>query len=214
MAKAIIFDLDGVIVDTEDSVWHNSDFILLRKYNRIYHPEVLKHHMMGGAFEDTALFLYTFHNITESFEEFLLHRRKLVREGFANRVSYIKGFEKFYEKVKERNKAIATSMDDEFLRLTLRHLPLRKFFGKHIYRISQVGKKAKPEPDIFLFAAKNIQEDPKNCIVIEDSPNGILAAKRAGMKVIALTTSFSQNQLTIADCVVTNFSKITEEMLS
>ncbi len=69
----------------------------------------------------------------------------------------------------------------------------------------QLGK---PHPDIFLKTAEKLDISPEHCIVFEDAPAGISAAKKAGMKVIVLTTSHSEDALKDADLIIENFSQL------
>src|SRR5260221_5221108 len=172
MAKAILFDLDGVVVDTERTVWFDSSVQLLALYNKKHDEETLRPLVMGSKFEDGTKLFYDFYDIQDSFENFLEHRRQLVLKGFAENVTIMDGFEDFHKKLGKYQKAIATSMDEKFLALTLNHLPLKSFFGQHIYTILEAGGKGKPAPDIFLYAAKKIGQNPEECIVIEDAPKG------------------------------------------
>ena len=213
MPKAIIFDLDGVVVDTEKTIWLNTSIQLLALYNKKHEAEKVEHLLYGASFEDATRILYDFSNIEDSFENFLKKRRELVRKGFAENVAFMEGFEDFYNKLDGRKKAIATSMDNQFLKLTLSHLPLRSLFGDHIYTIAESGGRGKPHPDIFLYTAKKIGYHPKESIVIEDAPKGVTAAKNAGMRVIGLAKSVSSDKLSDADYVVNTFDEITEEML-
>lgn len=214
MAKAIIFDLDGVVVDTENTVWIDSSISLLKLYDKQHNEEKVRPLLMGSKFEDGTKILYDFYGISDSFENFLESRRKLVLKGFAENVTLMEGFSDFYKRLGKYKKAVATSMDNKFLELTLDHLPLRSFFGEHIYPISEVGGKGKPAPDIFLYAASKIGQDPEDCIVIEDAPKGLTAANSAGMKSIAITTSVSKEHLNHAAHIVDSFSAITDEMLT
>lgn len=213
MTKAIIFDLDGVVVDTERTVWFESSVQLLHMYQIVHEEKKVKPLIMGAKFEDATRILYDFYHIQDSFENFLEKRMHLVRKGFAENVALMDGFEDFYTRLDGHKKAIATSMDEAFLELTLRHLPLRSFFGEHIYTVTEAGGKSKPHPDVFLYAAEKIGEDAKNCIVIEDAPKGIAGAKRAGMEAIALATSVSAEHFDQADYVVNSFAAITDVML-
>lgn len=214
MPKAIIFDLDGVIVDTERTVWVDSSVKLMKLYNKRHTEERVRPLLMGSKFEDGTRILYDFYNITDQFENFLENRRQLVLKGFAERVTFMKGFKVFFKKIKKHKKAIATSMDPKFLELTLNHLPLVSFFRDHIYTISEVGGKGKPAPDIFLYAAQKLGENPSNCIVIEDAPKGVTAANSAGMRSIGITTSVTKQHLAHASYIVDSFSEITEELLA
>ncbi len=214
MLKAIIFDLDGVVVDTERSVWLTSSTQLIASYNKKYNEKDAGHLMYGASFQDATRIMYDFYHINDSFENFLEKRRQLVSKGFAENVSIMEGFENFYKKLNGRQTAIATSMPEEFLTLTLRHIPLKDLFHGHLYTIAESGGRGKPHPDVFLYAAKKLEQDPSECIVIEDAPKGIEAAHNAGMRAIALSTSVSIDKLAEAEYIVSSFAEITDEMLS
>ncbi len=78
---------------------------------------------------------------------------------------------------------------------------------------SHDGLRGKPFPDIFLEAARQINVNPKQCVVVEDTPNGILAAKRAGMYVIGITSTYSEKKLEKADFVISSFSELNLKLL-
>lgn len=80
-------------------------------------------------------------------------------------------------------RAVASSSAPERLNLSLRLTGLATLFGPHVYSATQVAH-GKPAPDLFLLAADRLGADPQDCIVIEDSPAGILAARAAGMRVV------------------------------
>jgi beta-phosphoglucomutase len=71
-----------------------------------------------------------------------------------------------------------------------------------------VEQRSKPNPDLFLHAAGRLEARPENCVVIEDAPHGVEAARRAGMKCIALTTTYDRRKLSQADIVVDTFDQI------
>jgi HAD superfamily hydrolase (TIGR01509 family) len=83
-------------------------------------------------------------------------------------------------------KAVASSSALPKLRLSLDRCGLLRFFDPHVYSASQVAR-GKPHPDVFLFAAKSSGVDPATCVVVEDSVAGITAALAAGMKVYGFT---------------------------
>lgn len=92
-------------------------------------------------------------------------------------------------------------------------LQLKQFFGNHIYFIEDVGNKSKPSPDVFLYAAEKLGENPADCLVIEDAPHGVEAANRAGMTSVGITTTFTKAQLSEADFVGDNFDEIRRFLL-
>ncbi|MHC1547108.1 HAD family hydrolase [Phyllobacterium sp. K27] len=83
-------------------------------------------------------------------------------------------------------RCVASSSQPERIRLSLRLTGLINLLDPHIFSATMV-KNGKPAPDLFLFAAKTMNVDPADCVVIEDSPAGIQAAKAAGMRVFAFT---------------------------
>ncbi len=108
--------------------------------------------------------------------------------------------------------AVASSSDPETIRVILEKSDLRKYF-QHTVSSSLVGK-SKPEPDVFLHAAKLLGVSPENCIVFEDSKNGIKAAKTAGMYCIAYYGGDSGYQdQSQADRRITDFNEIDVETL-
>jgi beta-phosphoglucomutase len=214
MQKAIIFDLDGVIIDTENTVWYQSSVELMKIYDITHDEESLKPLLMGMRLEEGTKLMHDFYRIKGDFNTFLSHRKRLVKKMFSENVKLTNGFTKFIKNIETRNKAVATSINPLFLKLANTHLSLDKYFGKHIYSIYDINAKAKPEPDIFLHAAKMIDEKPENCIVLEDAPKGIEAAKRAGMRAIALTFSVDKSYFKHADHIADSFSNVSSGMLS
>jgi len=87
------------------------------------------------------------------------------------------GFKDFYKGLKSYKTAIATSMDNEFLALTLHHLPLSSFFGEHIYTVAQSGRRGKPHPDIFLYAAQKLNQNPVIASLYKTHPKVLLLQK-------------------------------------
>jgi HAD superfamily hydrolase (TIGR01509 family) len=83
-------------------------------------------------------------------------------------------------------RCVASSTELEDLRVNIRTAGLHDLFGDHVFSATQV-KRAKPAPDVFLFAASQMGVDPPDCVVVEDSVPGVTAARRAGMRVIGYT---------------------------
>lgn len=87
-------------------------------------------------------------------------------------------------------------------------LHIRELFENNIFSIDDVGRRSKPDPAIFVYSAQQLGVPPEECIVLEDSPYGIEAARRAGMKCIALTTTLPREQLQAADQIVNFYTDI------
>ena len=102
--------------------------------------------------------------------------------------------------------ALATSSRSSKMKMVLDLLELKKYFdvivnGDHV-------KNSKPAPDIFLLAAKKLKLSPADCVVIEDAASGVKAAKNAGMKCIAITTTHKKHLLTEADLVIDSYEDL------
>jgi len=89
---------------------------------------------------------------------------------------------------------VASSSAPDLIRKSLTLTGLLDRFGENIFSSTQV-KNGKPAPDIFLFAAKNMQAQPENCVVVEDSVAGVQAGRAAGMNVLAYTGTFPREAL-------------------
>jgi beta-phosphoglucomutase family hydrolase len=103
--------------------------------------------------------------------------------------------------------AVGSSGPPENVELLISRLRIKSCFDT-IITAAEV-KKGKPEPDVFLIIAKNLNINPKNCLVIEDAPVGIQAAKRAGMISIALTTTHHKEELLGAQLIIKDLTEIT-----
>jgi len=143
-------------------------------------------------------------------ENIALERKEIIDELFDRSIHFIDGFMPFITWLKTTNlkKGVATAMNKHLMTKVERQLNLRDHFQEHIYFIEDVGNRSKPEPDVFLFAAEKLNVDPQNCLVIEDAPHGIEAAKRAGMTNIGIATTFTKEHLKEADFAAADFLEI------
>lgn len=206
--EAIIFDMEGVVVDTE-SLWDEVAKLFLGRRGLVYDRATLKPLMMGKTMEEGIRIWQDHYGFNGNIQKQAEERRQIVREVFIKDVKFIPGFLEFYELIKSEYKtAIATSSEREFLKLFDQRLNLTGLFGNHIYSIADIGHISKPNPDIYLYAAKKIGVTPSVSVGIEDAPNGIEALRRAGMRSIAITTSTTREELSAADLVVDSFSEI------
>jgi len=213
MIDTIIFDNEGVVIDTEP-VWDKEQEIFLGRRGIDYKKDRIKHLLSGRSIIDGVKVLKQEYNLTGDEMVLSNERYAIVKNLLKSDVSFIKGFMQFYELVKHKYKTcIATSMDEELLNIIDKKLLLSELFGGNIYILKYVRYKSKPYPDIFLYAANELKSNPYNCLVIEDSPNGIDAALKAGMKCIGLATTYSEEKLKNANCIVKSFSEISLDQL-
>ncbi|OYT58120.1 MAG: phosphatase [Candidatus Aenigmarchaeota archaeon ex4484_14] len=214
MLKAVIFDMDGVIVDSED--YHAStEQEVLRNIGINVCVEELKMDL-GKSEKDFFRSVLTRHRKTENIEETI---RKLIKEKHKTYLKLLKnakpvpGAIELVEKVRAAGvkTAIATSSIRKMLEIVIENFNLEKYLDAAVC-IDDV-KKGKPEPDLFLEAAKRLSVQPNECVVIEDAANGIEAAKRAGMKSIGFMSK-SKQDFSKADLVVSDLRGITIEKIS
>lgn len=206
--EAIIFDLEGVIVDSE-LIWSKVDQEFLKHQGLSYVEEEWKPLLMGKSLADGARLYKKRLGLKASVASLAQLRREIAQKLLLGPVTFIQGFEAFFPKVVSRFKtAVATGMERELFASLDARFNITTMFAGHVYSIDDIGRISKPNPDIFLYTAKKLGSDPLNCVVIEDSPNGVEAAIRAGMRCIAITTTTSRGKLDHADLVVDSYEEI------
>lgn len=191
--EAIIFDLDGTLVDSM-WVWTAIDDEFLGKYG-LTQPENFHEGMEGKSYSETAAyFLELFPNLPHTLEELMEEWYEMAYEKYANELILKKGAFDFLQEVHQRGikLGIATSNKRELAEAVLRSTKVLPLFDS--IWTSCEAKAGKPAPDVYLRVAQSLQVEAKRCLVFEDVPNGILAGVNAGMKVCAVEDDFSKNQ--------------------
>jgi beta-phosphoglucomutase len=208
MINAIIFDAEGVIIDTE-KMWDRAQEEFLRRRGLAYDRQDLKHLLSGKSQPEAVEIIKAKYGLTEDAQALANERRELVRRQLKQHVEFIPGFRDFFQRVRpDYRTAVATAMPEDLLAIVDARLGLTKLFAGHVYSLVAVGYRSKPNPDIFIYAADRLNVRPENCVVIEDAPHGVEGARRAGMKSIALTTTYDRSTLSQADVVVDSFAQI------
>ena len=214
--KAIIFDMDGTIISSED-LWKESTKNMLKEKGNLSDQDCLKvlPELKGASLYTTCAYIRMNFNTTESVEELMRQKEAFVFKQFKTYTKFIDGFESFHNKLAtfELKSAIATNATLSTLEQTRSHFPLDTFFKEHIYCIDHVGKKPKPQPDVFLHAADKLNTPAQQCIVIEDSTHGIAAAKAAGMFCIGINTGNDHHALSQADMIIEHYDDIDLEKI-
>jgi len=150
---------------------------------------------------------------SEQIEEIGRRKEAIYREIVYKHLTPMPGLLRLIQELKARRFriAVATSAPKANASLILKTLKLEHELAALV--TEEDVEEGKPDPEIFLKAAEKCLASPENCIVIEDSPAGIKAAKAAGMKAIALTTTRPAEELSEADLVVENLAMLTPEIL-
>jgi beta-phosphoglucomutase len=204
----IIFDADGVVIDSE-KIWDEAQAEFSRRRGIPYERAKIKPLLAGTSQAEAMAIFKKEYGLSEDAQSLADERMALVKRGFENGVDFMSGFHEFFQRVRSNYRTcIATSMPEELLAIVDGRLGLSRLFGGRIFSLIAVGYRSKPNPDIFLHAAQQLGAEPANCLVIEDAPHGVEAARRAGMKCIGLATTFDRQTLSRADRVVDSFAQI------
>ena len=203
---AVIFDLDGVVVD--NMKYHR---LAWEKFLVKYAPEIdLKTFSRHFGKKNDALLEIVFgRNLTlDEVKRYGGEKEFLYRELYADSIETVSGLMEFIKTLK-RNKiktAVASAAPPVNVDFVLNKTGTRKLFD--IVMNAEDVKKGKPDPEIYLKTAQRLACSPRSCVVFEDSFPGLAAAKNAGMKVIALTTTYNPDVLKIADFIINDFTEI------
>jgi HAD superfamily hydrolase (TIGR01509 family) len=198
--KCIIFDLDGTLVNSEP-LSYRALIELLPEINE--NVEVLTERYHGGKFTKIIADVKNRFqcSIPEDFEPSF---RKHVSEIFEKELQPIPGAIEVLRQI-DLPCCIASSGPLAKITHSLQITGLAEFFGTNLYSAYDIGS-WKPEPDLFLYAARQMGVKPDECIVIEDSPTGVEASKAAGMAVL----HFSSKPLESNSKTYNVFSDMTE----
>lgn len=208
MIKAFIFDMDGVIIDSEP-IHNQVDIQTLNQLGANVTKKDLEKYVGMVDNEKWALFKQDF-NISISTDEIIdLQVAEKVRIVQESNIEPIEGIKNIIIELKKNNVLIgvASSSPIIYIKEVLKKFKLDCYFDCII--CGQDVSNGKPAPDIFIKVSNMLNIDPINCLVIEDSKNGALAAKAAGMTCIGYINPNSGDQdLSSADIVVKSISDI------
>ena len=211
MRIAFLFDMDGVIVDS-NPVHKVALKQFCEKYGHHLTEEQLRTRIYGRTNKDWIA------NVFGKLEPAQLKRyadekEQLFRHMYANTIQPVDGLESFLQLLDKEglDRAIATSAPIENVDFTLDKTGLRKYF-RTILDESFVTK-GKPDPEIYLKTAAALNYKPEHCIVLEDSLSGVKAGKAAGCKVVGITTTHTAEELSETDVVIDNFLGINPKKL-
>lgn len=183
MIDLIIFDCDGVLVDSEII----SAEVLIEELRNVgikIDRDYVRIHCLGRSFPTVAKAIRESHRMPLP-DDFEMRYRNTLLERFETRLRPTEGIAEMLEQLDIR-RCVATSSSPPRVARTLELTGLDKYFGEHVYTASLV-ERGKPAPDLFLHVAKEMGVSKDRILVVEDSIPGITAAKAAEMNVLAYT---------------------------
>ncbi len=206
---AVIFDMDGVLVNSEPFYIEVEQTNFRQLGLEISEEEHQTY--QGTATDRMWQLIKERHGIEHQVDELVKMTNSLVTPYFKSleKMDPMPGVEKLILNLKGKGipLALASSSYVDVIEIILQKTGLKKYFD--VVVSSQMAGASKPEPDIFLLAAQKLGAQPEKCVVIEDSTNGIAAAKRAGMYCIAFAGPGSELQdQTQADLIIGDFGEL------
>ncbi len=209
MIRGAIFDMDGVLVDNRDA--HIEAFAMLfQKYGVPFDREKF---MPCFGMTNDLIFDRLAPELLEKYPLEQLSREKetYYRNIFEKTIAPTRGLVDFLEDLKEHRVKIAvgSSGNMDNVNFVLSCCRVSEYFDA--IANGDMISHGKPHPEVYLLAARLLGLNPEECVVIEDAPVGIEAARRAGMAVVALATTFLRNQIPDYDILVDDFTQISYE---
>lgn len=209
---AVILDVDGTIADSM-WMWKQIDIEYLDRFG-IPLPEDLQKNIEGMSFRETAHYFKEHFKIQDSVEQMMCDWNEMAAHKYQYEIPLKEGVMSFLSKCRTKGilLGIATSNSAELLGYLLKAHQLENYFDVII--TGSDGLKGKPSPDMYLEAANRLSVDTSKCLVFEDIIPGILAGKRAGMKVCAIDDAYSRDVISEkkeqADYFIDSFVEILE----
>ena len=193
-ARALVFDMDGTMIDSMPAHARSWEVFTRRHGIRMPLDEVLRK-TTGRTGVECIRVLLGEHVDDASARTLIGEKEALYREFFGADFREVPGFRDFAQQAKKRGLklAVATAGDKDNIAFALERLKLADRPDAIVG--GDEGIAGKPQPDLFLEAARRVQVQPAQCIVFEDAPFGIEAARRAGMRAVAICTTHGAGEL-------------------
>ena len=208
--SAVIFDMDGVIIDTEP-LYTKAEIRLFGEYG-VTIPEEDWPLFRGCGEQDSFDLSMERYNVNEDKDVFMAKGRKYVRAEFKKNLSFMPGFHDLYHRVREHYKiGLVTASPRHNLDWLQTLIGLNDLF-QHIISGDDTARN-KPHPDPYLTMMTRLNVKPENTVIIEDSFNGLCSALSAGCHVIAKRGSVPEEKLSGAHQIVSNLNEITLNLI-
>lgn len=206
--QAVIFDMNGTIID--DGRYHDDAFTeFFRRHNLNLTGEDYHRRFHARKNEEIMAELFDRELSEQEIAALSQEKEDIYQWLYAPDFKEVAGFSNLLEKLKARGLkvALATSSAPTNVEFTFNHLDLRGKLDALVdgHQVAQ----AKPAPDIYLKTAEELGVPPEACLVFEDTPIGIEAARKAGMTVVAVNTSHAPETLVGSALVINDFTELT-----
>ncbi len=201
-SQAIIFDMDGLLIDSIIH-WIEMDTKFFGDRGAVLTPEIMVR-LNGKSQIENATWLINHFGWPETPEEYIQSRKSMIDSIYSHKTLIMPGADELVKKIaiSDKKQAIASGAQKEWIDMVTTRFGWKEYIDEEL-SVDHVGHKGKPEPDVYLYAAKKLCMDPQDCIVFEDAENGVVAAKRAGMTCIAVPDKrWSHGDFSQADLIV------------
>lgn len=213
MIKAVIFDMDGVMIDSEP-LWEKTERILLARRDIEYSP-TYRDQIVGLNQNDSGRLLINTFELEETVEDIISERVEILTAIYEEELEVVLDLIPLLDNLRD-NKfklAVASSSPLRVINFVLDMFSLQEYFP--VVVSGECTENGKPHPDIYLHTAKRLEVEPSECVAIEDSINGVKSAKAAGMYCIAVPDKrLSQMEFQNADIIVPNLNRINSDLIN
>ena len=211
--EAVVFDLDGVIVDSEH-VWDAAREALARERDGRWH-ENAQQDMMGMSSVEWSRYMHDVIGLKDPPEEISAQVVRRLEATYREELPLIDGATEAVARLAERwPLAVASSSNRPIIDLVLELSGLDRLFRATVS--SEEVSRGKPAPDVYLEAARRLGADPERSAAVEDSSSGILSARAAGMRVVAIPNMRfppGEEALAAADVVIPSIGELTPDVV-
>ena len=212
--SAVVFDLDGVLVDSEH-IWDEVREELARERGGRWH-ERAQADMMGMSSTEWSRYMHDVIGLAEAPEEINAEVVRRMQERYEVELPLIDGAVEAVRRLESSFRlGLASSSNRPVIDAVLERSGLAGSFAATVS--SEEVERGKPAPDVFLEAARRLDVSPERCAAVEDSANGIRAARAAGMRVVAIPNRQyppRAEALALADVVLDSLAELTADTLS
>jgi HAD superfamily hydrolase (TIGR01509 family) len=211
VTDAVVFDLDGVLIDSEH-VWDEARRALAEERGGRWHDRASRD-MMGMSSPEWSRYMHDLIGLREPPDEISAEVVRRLEAIYRERLPLLPGAVEAVERLAAHwPLAVASSSNRELIDLALELSGLEHHFRATVS--SEEVARGKPAPDVYLEAARRLGMEPERCAAVEDSENGILSANTAGMRVLAIPNPRfppAEDALSQAEDVLASLDELTPE---